>query len=328
MRQYPNGLQWPCGLNMQNEYLAERPHLTIICPVYNEEEVVPLFFARTKPVIQKLTSRYKVDLLFLNNASTDGTLDAITRLRKEHSYIYVITLSANVGYQRSLECGLRHAKGDIITFIDADCEDPPEMIPDFVSYYERGYDIVYGERVDREEITVIKQLRKLFYHVVRRIADDDFILYMAEFSLLSSEVRDAVVSDHNSFPFIRSSIARIGFNRMGLPYKRQRRIAGATHYNLIGMIVFAVAGLLASTTLPLRLPIYILPFWVSVTAVLGVLQIQTGNFWFAYANFLLAAIYIGGTAAFTALYVARTYKNGLRRPNYVIHRRFTHLQPD
>src|ERR1051325_2074644 len=146
---------------MQNEYLAERPHLTIICPVYNEEEVVPLFFARTKPVIQKLTSRYKVDLLFLNNASTDGTLDAITRLRKEHSYIYVITLSANVGYQRSLECGLRHAKGDIITFIDADCEDPPEMIPDFVSYYERGYDIVYGERVDREEITVIKQLRKL-----------------------------------------------------------------------------------------------------------------------------------------------------------------------
>lgn len=304
------------------------PHLTIICPAYNEEQAVPLFFGRIQPVIAQLSSRYKVDLLFLNNASTDCTLDAITQLRKDHPYIYVITLSANVGYQRSLECGLRNAKGDIITFIDVDCEDPPEMIVDFVNYYERGYDIVYGERVDREEIELIKQLRKLFYHVVRRIADDDFILYMAEFSLLTSEVRDAIVSDRNSFPFIRSSIARVGFNRVGLPYKRHRRIAGATHYNLIGMLVFAVAGLLASTTLPLRLPIYVLPFWLCATAILGVMQIQTGNSWFGYINVLFAATYLGGTAAFTALYVARTYKNGLRRPNYVMHRRFTHLQPD
>lgn len=311
-------------MNPENKTL---PRLTIICPVYNEEKVVPLFFERALLVIKELSARYQVDLLFLNNASTDGTYQAIEKLRQEHAFVYVITLSSNVGYQRSLECGLRNAKGDVITFIDVDCEDPPEMILEFVKYYEQGYDLVYGERVDREEIRLIKMLRKLFYHIVHRVADEDIILYMAEFSLITAEVRDAIVADHNSFPFIRSSIARVGFHRIGIPYKRHRRIAGETHYNLLGMMIFAVAGILSSSTLPLRVPIYLLPFWLLLTAMLGAAQIATGNPWFLLANALSTCAYLGGTAAFTALYVARTYKNGLGRPNYVIHRRYTHMQP-
>jgi dolichol-phosphate mannosyltransferase len=311
-------------MNLENKTL---PRLTIICPVYNEEKVVPLFFERALLVIKELSARYQVDLLFLNNASTDGTYQAIEKLRQEHAFVYVITLSSNVGYQRSLECGLRNAKGDVITFIDVDCEDPPEMILEFVKYYEQGYDLVYGERVDREEIRPIKMLRKLFYHIVHRVADEDIILYMAEFSLITAEVRDAMVQDHNSFPFIRSSIARVGFHRIGIPYKRHRRIAGETHYNLLGMTVFAIAGILSASTLPLRVPIYLLPFWLLLTAMLGAAQIATGDPWFLLANALSASAYLGGTAAFTALYVARTYKNGLGRPNYVIHRRYTHMQP-
>ncbi len=310
-----------------NQEISSLPRLTIICPVYNEEKVVPLFFERTLHVIQELSARYQVDLLFLNNASTDGTYQAIEKLRQEHAFVYVITLSSNVGYQRSLECGLRNAKSDVITFIDVDCEDPPEMILEFVKYYEQGYDIAYGERVDREEIRPMKMMRKLFYHIVHRVADEDIILYMAEFSLLTAEVRDAIVQDHNSFPFIRSSIARVGFRRIGIPYKRHRRIAGETHYNLFGMTIFAIAGILSSSTLPLRLPIYLFPFWLLLTVAFGAAQIATGNPWYLLANALSASAYLGGTTAFTALYVARTYKNGLGRPNYVIYRRYTHLQP-
>lgn len=302
------------------------PHLTIICPVYNEEKVVPLFFERALQVIMELSARYQVDLLFLNNASTDGTYQVIENLRRSYAFVYVITLSSNVGYQRSLDCGLRNAKGDVITFIDVDCEDPPEMLLEFVKYYAQGYDLVYGERVDREENRLIKMLRNLFYHIVHRVADEDIILYMAEFSLITAEVRDAIVADHNSFPFIRSSIARVGFHRIGIPYKRDRRIEGETHYNLLGMTVFAIAGILSSSTLPLRVPIYLLPFWLLLTAVLGAEQIATNNPWLLLVNALSASAYIGGTAAFTALYVARTYKNGLGRPNYVIHRRYTHMQ--
>jgi len=303
-------------------------HLTIICPVYNEASVIPLFFARLLPVVKQLSSRYKVDVLFLNNASTDGTFDVISALRKENPFVFVISLSSNVGYQRSIECGLRHAKGDVITFIDVDCEDPPEMILQFVQVYEKGYDIVYGERVARDENRIISWLRKLFYRIVHSIADEDFILYMAEFALLTGEVRDAIIRDRSSFPFIRSSIARVGFNRIGIPYKRQRRIGGHTHYDFLQMTIFAIAGTLAASTLALRLPIYLFPFWLVLTGVLGAIQIQTGNPWIFLANLLLACGYLGGTLAFIALYVARTYKNGLGRPNYIIHRRYTHLQPD
>jgi glycosyltransferase involved in cell wall biosynthesis len=304
-----------------------RPRLTIVCPVYNEEAVVPLFFARALPVIEKLSATYQVELLFLNNSSTDGTYVEVAKLRAQHDFVYIITLSANVGYQRSLECGLRNAEGAIITFIDVDCEDPPEMLLDFVSHHEQGYDIVYGERVDREESRPIKMLRKWFYHIVRSLADEDIILYMAEFSLITSEVRDAIVNDRNSFPFIRASISRVGFNRIGLPYKRHRRIAGKTNYNLLQMTIFATAGILSSTTLPLRLPIYVLPFWLLLTALLGGAQIMTGSPWLLLLNALCACTYLGFTAAFTALYVARSYKNGLGRPNFVMQRRYTHLQP-
>lgn len=312
---------------MINENIS-RPQLTIICPVFNEESVVPLFFERTLKVINQLSSNYKVDVLFLNNASTDGTLSAVEALRKVHDFVYVITLSCNVGYQRSLECGLRNAQGDIIVFIDVDCEDPPELILEFIKYYEQGYDIVYGERIDREEIESIKMLRKLFYHIVQRVADEDIILYMAEFSLITSEVRDSIIQDKNSFPFIRSSISRVGFNRIGIPYKRHRRIAGETHYNLVGMTIFAVAGILSASTLPLRIPIFVFPFWLLVTFFLGAAQILTGSPWFMLANLVSICAYLGGTVAFIALYVARTYKNGLGRPNFTIHKRFSHLQPE
>ena len=302
------------------------PKLTIICPVYNEEKVIYLFFDRVKQVISELSARYQIDLVFLNNASTDGTYDLLNELRQSHGFVYVITLSRNVGYQRSLECGLNNVLGDIFAFIDVDCEDPPEMILEFIKYYEQGYDIVYGERLDREENRAIKSLRKLFYHIVQSAADEDIILYMAEFSLFTSEVRDAIVQDKNSFPFIRSSIARVGFRRIGIPYKRHRRIAGETNYNLLGMAIFAIAGILSASTLALRLPIYLLPLWLMLTVLLGIEQIETGNPWFLLANLILAATYLGGAIAFTALYVARTYKNSLGRPNYLIHRRFTHLQ--
>ena len=303
-------------------------HLTIICPVHNEASIIPLFFARLLPVVKQLSTRYKVDVLFLNNASTDGSFDVICALRKENPFVYVISLSSNVGYQRSIECGLRNVKGDVITFIDVDCEDPPEMILQFVQGYEQGYDIVYGERVARDENRVISWLRKVFYRIVYSIADEDFIVYMAEFALLTAEVRDAIIRDQSSFPFIRSSIARVGFNRLGIPYRRQRRIGGRTHYNLLRLFIFAVAGILAASTLVLRLPIYLFPVWLILTGILGAIQIQTGNPWIFLVNLLLACVYLGGTLSFIALYVARTYKNGLGRPNYVIHRRYTHPQLD
>jgi polyisoprenyl-phosphate glycosyltransferase len=301
--------------------------LTVICPVFNEESTVPLFFQRMQRVREELAPDYHVDIVFCNNASTDGTLAAIEEIRKSHADVFVITLSRNVGYQRSIECGLRNAKGDLFVIIDVDCEDPPEMIPTFAAKHHEGYDVVYGERVDREEAAWIKSLRKVFYRVLRLAADQNIILDMAEFCLMTAEVRDAIVRDQTSFPFIRASIGRVRFRTIGIPYKRAMRIAGETHYNLVGMTIFAVAGILSSSTMLLRLPIYWLPFWSIAVIGLAVAITWSPQPWMSPTLLALIGLYIGATAAFLAVYVARIYHNTLARPNFIIRRSGTHLQP-
>jgi glycosyltransferase involved in cell wall biosynthesis len=282
-----------------------RPRLTIICPAFNEEAALPLFFERTRAVT----------LAFVRSAA------------ERFPGVYFATLSKNVGYQRAVECGLRIAKGDLFIVIDADCEDPPEMIPEFLACHAQGYDVVYGERVDRPEGEVMKALRRLFYRITRAVADDEVILDMAEFALITSEVRDAIAADASSFPFIRASIGRVGFRRAGIPYKRQARVAGRTHYNLLRMTTFAVAGILSASTLLLRLPIYLLPFWLLAVVVLTALYASGSQPWQMVTLVGLICGYLGATTAFIAIYVARIYKNTLGQPNYVIERRSSALQP-
>ena len=146
---------------------------------------------------------------------------------------------------------------------------------------------------------------------------------MAEFSLFTREVRDAIIVENSSFPFIRASIARIGFRRKGLSYRRHRRIGGQTHYNLIGMTIFAIAGILSASTLLLRLPMYLFPFWLLAITGLAVRFSSTQSPGVAAAGFVLTAAYLGFTSAVTALYVARSYKNGLSRPNAVLDARLS-----
>ena len=310
----------------ENNMVANSLLLTVIVPVFNEAETIPLFFDRIEPVLSKVAKSYRVNLLFLNNASTDKSFEVISNIRQDFKYVHLITLSSNVGYQKSIECGLRNAEGNIFVIIDVDCEDPPEMILQFIHHYEKGFDLVYGLRADRSENAIMKLARKYFYHIVRGVSDDDILLYMAEFALLTSEVRDAAIASLDSFPFLRSSMARVGFNRIGIPYKRQRRIAGETHYNLYGMTVFAIASILSSTSLPLRIPLYFLPWWTLGSASLVWMNSISGRFIYLLLLTLISCIYIGGTLSAIALYLARTYKNGLQRPNYFIHKRYSFLQ--
>jgi len=303
------------------------PVLAIVCPVYNEEAVILLFFGRILPVLEALTPRYQIRLVFLNNASVDRTRDRIEDVKALWQETYVISMSRNVGYQASLECGLRNVDADLFVIIDVDCEDPPEMIPQFVEKHEEGFDIVYGERVDRPEPNVIKVSRKFFYRLLQMIADEEIILDMAEFSLFTSDVRDAIVDDRSSFPFLRASIGRVGFQRAAIPFARQPRIAGTTHYNIIGMSIFAVAGLLSASTLLLRLPIFILPFWLLALCALGAWAIAIQSAWVGLSALIVFAGYVGSSIAFIALYVARAYKNGLQRPNAVIDRKRSELPP-
>ena len=292
--------------------------ISIICPVYNEEEAILLFYNRLMTAIVDLRQRYDFELIFTNNASDDSTLQVIKGLYSKNSSVQVITLSRNFGYQSSLLAGLHNAKGDAIAIIDVDCEDPPEMIPIFIAEWEKGYDIVYGKRDKRPEPIVMQWIRKLFYRLTKLIADYDFILDMAEFSLFSSRVRDEITRNKSSFPFIRAELGFVGFKHKGIPYTRERRIIGKTHYNFFRMIEFAIGGILSSSTFFLRIAAYCgIPLFLINIAIAATILLSDVHF-DPLALIFLDFAYIIIIVAFRSLYTARIHKNVIERPIYII----------
>ena len=295
--------------------------LEVICPVRNEEAVVPLFFERITKVFEQLAGRYVCRLVFIDNASTDNTQAIVRELCAKYDWVALVVMSRNFGYQCSVECGLRTCDADMSAIIDVDCEDPPELLLEFVRHSEQGFDVVYGERADREESRLLKFLRKFYYRFTSATADEHFILDMAEFCLITRTVRDAILKDASSFPFIRASIGRVGFEVKNVPYKRHKRISGETHYNIWRMWVFAVSGILSSSTLWLRLPMYVFPFWLVSSCALMVAALVTEKYVYAMVACAASLTFLVFISVGISVYLARVYKNSLRRPNFYINPR-------
>ena len=287
--------------------------IAIICPLYNEEKSLLIFIEEIKKVEKKISDNYELDIVFSNNASTDRTLSMLEELSNKYKNIYYYTLSKNFGYQNSLSFALKNTTGDLFIIIDSDGEDPPSMILDFLKKYEEGNDIVYGERVNRPEGFIIKKMRNLFYRVLKFFSDDEIILNMAEFSLFTNEVKEHLIEENSSFPFLRSAISRVGFDLKAIPYPRNERFAGKSNYNFYTMLKFAVAGILASTTLPLRFPIYFFPFWLGISTFLLLGSTNNELLWKYFIFFSI--IYLVLILSFISIYLARIYKNGLMRAN-------------
>jgi len=297
---------------------AAKRLVSIVTPVYNEQGTIPQFYERLVRALAPWTAEFDFEFIFSDNRSTDATADRIRELRVQDPRVQLLLLSRNFGYQSSMVAGMRQASGDAIVFIDVDCEDPPEMIPQFLQGWKDGYDFVYGIRVRRSEPFHITLLRKLFYRVNRMIADSDILVDVAEFCLMTAEVRDAVSSGMSTFPFIRSEAAHYGFNRIGIRYDREPRSGGRSHFNLYSMGRFAVAGILTSTTVPLRLALYGLPTLVLVNLLL--LWLEGSGRWNQAFEALVAfdLLYIATALAFVALYTGRNYRNVVGRPVAVV----------
>lgn len=302
----------------EDNIVDDRPLISIICPVLNEEQCIPLFYKRLQATLEPLRSHYTFELIFTNNRSTDRTLEVIHELRRSDPSVQVLTLSRNFGYQASLLAGLRHACGKAMVVIDVDCEDPPEMIPHFILEWEKGYDVVYGKREKRPETFRIQLLRKLFYRLNRSIADSDILLDMAEFSLFSTHVRDAIVDNCSTFPFLRAEIGYVGFERKAILYEREKRVHGQSNYNLVRMAQFGIGGILSSSTFLLRLATYLLPLMLVANVTLLVLDVVLG---FEKAFHLLVATsltYLVFFCATVCIYLARIYKDGVSRPIFIV----------
>ena len=257
------------------------------------------------------------EIIFVNNSSTDGSLEKLKELilkkqNNEQITFKIISFSRNFGYQKSLLAGYSHSTGDASIVIDTDLEDPPELILEFIAQWNKGYEVIYGKRVDRQENWLIKKMRDNFYRILSLTADFKINDQMAEFCLISRRVRENILKINPTFTFFRSEIAFLGLKTFGIDYKREKRVAGQTKYNILTMFEFAITGFLTSSTFFLRLFGYSLPFIVGLNLLIIV--------FFKITNFLiiLDAIYIIFNLSILSLYVARLYQISTKRPPYII----------
>ena len=303
---------------MSGVYKVDNKLVTIICPVYNEEESIPIFYDRVRQAIAPLLSSYRFELLFTNNRSHDRTLATILALRESDPSVQALTLSRNFGYQASVMAGMRHANGDAIIVIDVDCEDPPELIPVFIEEWQRGYDLVYGDRKKRSESYAVQLARLAFYRLNRLLADSEIILDMAEFALISKRMREVMLANRSTFPFLRAEAGYAGFERKGISYKRQPRVRGTTHYNFFGMAKFAIAGILSSSTFPLRLVAYLCAPLLLLNLLLAALDLASSLEKAFHLLIIVDLLYLVFCCACIAIYLARDYKNGVARPIFIV----------
>lgn len=312
---------------MKQGETADKKLISIICPAYNEEKNIPVFYDRFKRVTDSLAKKYTFELIFTNNRSTDGTLDAMMAIYREDPRIQILTMSRNFGYQGAVLGGMKHATGDAVIVIDADCEDPPELLPKFLEKWEEGYDIVYGIRGDRPMGRVEKESRDLFYRLLKKTADMDIILYMAEFALISRHVKDIATSTKNTFPFIRAEIGYAGFNRFGIEFDRQARSSGKSNYNIFGMFSFAIAGILTSSTFLFRFAFYALPLIILINAALFFVDAAGIGEWAFKLLVALDLIFLIILITVNGLYFARIYKNQIGRPPFIVDPRLSRNNP-
>lgn len=231
--------------------------ISIIIPVYNEEESLPFLLERLKELTKKIEN-YKFELLFVNDGSKDKTLNILKEQRKLDDRISYIDFSRNFGKEIAMIAGMDYATGDAVIFMDADLQDPPELIVDFIKYWEQGYDDVYAKRKSRKGETFFKKFTsKMYYKVLQKLAGMEIQKDTGDFRLLDRRCVNALKKLRESQRCTKSMFSWIGYNKKEVLYDREPRIAGKTKWNYKQLIDLAIDGITSFTTSPLRLATYI-----------------------------------------------------------------------
>ncbi len=237
--------------------MMEKKLISLVIPVYNEQEVLPQTFARVKALADSLAQRYDFEFVFTDNHSTDNTFALLTAFSSQDRRVRALRFSKNFGYQRSILTGYLAASGDAVVQLDADLEDPPELIAKFLDEWEGGFDVVYGVRLSRHESAFKTLLRKVFYRLIDKLSEDRLPHDAGDFRLVDRKVVAALKNLNDATPYLRGIIAGLGFNQKGIEYHRDKRQAGKSKFDLASNLGLATAGILNHSTLPLRMASYL-----------------------------------------------------------------------
>jgi polyisoprenyl-phosphate glycosyltransferase len=308
--------------------LTDDPQLiSIIVPAYNEEAVIPEFYRRVRKAVEQLP--YDFRLIFVDDGSKDNTEGIISRLHLEDDSVELITLSRNFGKEIAMTAGLDYAKGDAVVIIDADLQDPPELIESLIEKWRSGYDVVYAKRVSRDGETLFKKLTaRLFYKVVGLVSHVEIPPDAGDFRLLSRRAVDALQALRERHRFMKGLFAWIGYPQVAVPYHRNPRFAGSTKWNYWRLWNFALEGITSFSIAPLKLATYlglgvaVFSFTFGAWMILDTLL--RGNPVPGYPSLMVVVLFLGGVQLIAlgiiGEYLGRMFDETKNRPLYLVYR--------
>jgi len=303
--------------------------LSIIVPCFNEEPVVR---EAHRSLLATLETNHEgsFELVYVDDGSRDGTLKILSELQQADHRVRVIALSRNFGHQIAVTAGLEHAAGDAVVVIDADLQDPPDVILEMLDRWRQGVDVAYGVRSEREGETAFKLwTAKAFYRFINRLSDVAIPLDTGDFRLMDREVVNALLAMPERDRFVRGMVAWVGFRQEPVHYRRAARLAGETKYPLKKMLRFATDGILSFSLVPLRLAVY-MGFLAAGLALLGIfyalaLRLFTDVWVTGWTLLFIGMLFLGGVQLLflgvMGEYLGRIYGEVKRRPLYLVKER-------
>ena len=304
---------------------SERQILSVVVPAYNEQEVLREFHNRASQVLQALAMDYEI--VYVNDGSSDTTLELMLTLARDDSRVAVVDLSRNFGKEIALSAGLDHARGDAIVVIDADLQDPPELIPELIKGWQEGCDVVYATRTARDGETFIKKATAhLFYRAMQGVSRFKIPEDTGDFRLLSRRAVDSLKQFREQHRFMKGLFAWIGYPQKSIPYRRDPRFAGDTKWNYWRLWNFAIEGITSFTIAPLKFATYLgllvalCAFIYGATIIVKTLMF--GNPVAGYPSLMVVRLFLGGVQlvalGIIGEYLGRMFDETKGRPLYLV----------
>lgn len=299
--------------------------ISVIVPVYNEEEMISSFYSRTKQILSN--NRIYHEIIFVNDGSSDKTEELIKEVMQNDRNVSLLSLSRNFGKEIAMSAGFDHAQGDAAIVIDADLQDPPELMPEMIEKWKKGYDVVYATRINRDGETALrKTTTKWFYKILKRSNNINIPSDTGDYRLLSRRALKALNSLREQHRFMKGLYSWIGFPQISISYHREPRFAGRSKWNYWKLWNFALEGLTSFTTTPLKIATYI-GLLTSLAAFCfgSYVIIKTliyGDPVAGYPSLMVTILFLGGvqltSIGIIGEYLGRLFDESKNRPLYIV----------
>lgn len=301
--------------------------ISIVIPMYFEEEVAQECYERIKKVLTNLEN-YEYEIIFINDGSKDRTLEILEEIAKNDINVKVISFSRNFGHQAAVTAGLKTVTGDAIVIIDADLQDPPELIPEMLKLWEQGNEVIYGKRKKRKGESVFKLLTaKMFYTMLNSLSDIEIPKDTGDFRLVDRKVVNTINSmpEHNKF--LRGLFSWVGYNQYEYEYERQERFAGKTKYPLKKMFKLASDGIIGFSSKPLKMVGELGAFSILISIIILIYSVLSFAFKWnkltpGWASIMVTVTFFSGIILISLWmigeYIGRIYDESKKRPEYIV----------